>query len=51
MVGKDKGKQGNVTAFIKELNAIFVSGLNTVKHHFSILLIVNYVELHRKSNE
>ncbi|CAF0732792.1 unnamed protein product [Adineta steineri] len=28
MVGKDKGKQGNVTAFIRELNAVFVAGLN-----------------------
>ena len=30
MVGKDKGKQGNVAAYIRELNAVFVSGLNTV---------------------
>ncbi|CAF0807670.1 unnamed protein product [Rotaria sp. Silwood1] len=28
MVGKDKGKQGNVAAYIRELNAVFVSGLN-----------------------
>jgi ribosomal protein L24 len=31
MVGKDKGKQGNVIAYVKELNAVFVSGLNLVK--------------------
>ncbi len=31
MVGKDKGKQGNVTAYIRELNAVFVAGLNFVK--------------------
>ena len=30
MVGKDKGKQGNVVAYIRELNAVFVYGLNTV---------------------
>jgi ribosomal protein L24 len=34
MVGKDKGKQGNVAAFIRELNAVFVSGLNLVKNIF-----------------
>jgi hypothetical protein len=34
MVGKDKGKQGNVTAYIRELNAVFVSGLNLVKTYF-----------------
>ncbi|CAF3350450.1 unnamed protein product [Rotaria socialis] len=28
MVGKDKGKQGNISAYIRELNAVFVSGLN-----------------------
>lgn len=32
MIGKDKGKQGNVTAYIRELNAVFVSGLNMVRH-------------------
>jgi len=32
MVGKDKGKQGNVTAYIRELNAVFVSGMNYVKN-------------------
>jgi len=37
MVGKDKGKQGNVTAYIRELNAVFVSGLNLVKTYFSTL--------------
>jgi ribosomal protein L24 len=31
MVGKDKGKQGNIAAFVRELNAVFVSGLNLVK--------------------
>lgn len=34
MVGKDKGKQGNVAAYIRELNAVFVSGLNLVKIYF-----------------
>ncbi|CAF1552502.1 unnamed protein product [Adineta ricciae] len=28
MVGKDKGKQSNVVAYIRELNAVFVGGLN-----------------------
>lgn len=28
MVGKDKGKQGNIAAYIRELNAVFVAGLN-----------------------
>ena len=31
MVGKDKGKQGNVIAYIRELNTVFVGGLNTVR--------------------
>ena len=31
MAGKDKGKQGNVAAYIRELNAVFVSGLNMVR--------------------
>ena len=31
MVGKDKGKQGNVSAYIRELNAVFVAGLNMVR--------------------
>lgn len=39
MVGKDKGKQGNVAAYIKDLNAVFVSGLNMVNNHFSILFL------------
>ncbi len=34
MVGKDKGKQGNVSAYIRELNAVFVSGLNLVRTSF-----------------
>jgi len=32
MVGKDKGKQGNIAAYIRELNAVFVAGLNMVNH-------------------
>ncbi len=36
MVGKDKGKQGNIAAYIRELNAVFVNGLNLVKIYFFI---------------
>lgn len=34
MVGKDKGKQGNVVAYIRELNAVLVAGLNLVNKYF-----------------
>ncbi len=43
MVGKDKGKQGNVTAYIRELNAVFVSGMNYVKKNiFSRLILKKF---------
>jgi len=43
MVGKDKGKQGNVTAYIRELNAVFVSGMNYVKNKiFSRLILKTF---------
>lgn len=40
MVGKDKGKQGNVSAYIRELNAVFVYGLNAVNRKTNILTFV-----------
>lgn len=36
MVGKDKGKQGNVIAYIRELNAVYVGGLNTVIEYIHV---------------
>ncbi len=43
MVGKDKGKQGNIVAYVKELNAVFVAGLNLVINtvlNFHILTVL-----------
>jgi len=51
MVGKDKGKQGNVAAFIRELNAVFVSGLNLVKKYFYTLNFKYSHLIIRKFNE
>ena len=50
MVGKDKGKQGNVAAYIKDLNAVFVSGLNLVNNHLSTLFIFECLKSCRKFN-
>ncbi len=52
MVGKDKGKQGNVIAYVKELNAVFVSGLNLVKKpHIFLYFHIQTVLFLRKFNE
>jgi hypothetical protein len=50
MVGKDKGKQGNIAAFIRELNAVFVSGLNLVKDISKLNKCIIYLYI-RKFNE
>jgi ribosomal protein L24 len=51
MVGKDKGKQGNVIAYVKELNAVFVSGLNLVKKNIFPCFQTQMFLFLRKSNE